>query len=73
MRPRATGSVAHMRTGRNPVLPGTVARWENRILPMASAFVVELPAGALPASAVAANARAVAAMAEAVAPPAPAA
>ena len=51
--------IAHMRTGRNPILPGTVARWENRVLPMASAFVVELAAGALPAWRVQANVRAV--------------
>jgi protein MpaA len=54
--------IAHMRTGRNPILPGTAARWENRVLPMASAFVVELAAGALPAWRIQANVRAVLAM-----------
>jgi murein peptide amidase A len=61
---RAYARIARMRTGRNPILPGTVARWENRILPMASAFVVELAAGALPAWRVRANVRAVLAVAQ---------
>ena len=70
---RRYAAIAGLRAVRTPLLAGTVARWTNHRLPGRSAFVVELPAGALPASAVAANARAVAAMAEAVAPPAPAA
>jgi len=70
---RRYAAIAGLRAVRTPLLTGTVARWTNHRLPGRSAFVVELPAGALPASAVAANARAVAAMAEAVAPPAPAA
>jgi len=70
---RRYAAIAGLRAVRTPLLAGTVARWSNHRLPGRSAFVVELPAGALPASAVAANARAVAAMAEAVAPPAPAA
>jgi protein MpaA len=69
---RRYAAIAGLRAVRTPLLTGTVARWTNHRLPGASAFVVELPAGALPASAVEANARAVGAMAEAVAPPAPA-
>ena len=64
-------AIAGLRAVRTPLLAGTVARWTNHRLPGRSAFVVELPAGALPVSAVDANVRAVAAMAEAVAPPAP--
>jgi protein MpaA len=69
---RQYAAIAGLRAVRTPLLAGTVARWTNHRLPGRSAFVVELPAGVLPPSAVDANARAVAAMAEAVAPPAPA-
>jgi len=51
--------IAHMRAGHYKELPGTVARWENHVLPDASAFVVELASGALPAWRVRANVRAV--------------
>ena len=50
---------AGMRAVRTPVLPGTVARWENHRLPGHSAFVVELPAGELSAAGVAAQVRAI--------------
>ena len=50
---------AGMRAVRTPVLPGTVARWENHRLPGHSAFVVELPSGALSAAGVAAQVRAI--------------
>ncbi|MEP6952690.1 MAG: DUF2817 domain-containing protein [Solirubrobacteraceae bacterium] len=69
---RQYAAIAGLRAVRTALLTGTVARWTNHRLPGRSAFVVELPAGALPASAVDANARAVSAMAQAVAPPAPA-
>jgi protein MpaA len=48
-----------MRAVRTAVLPGTVARWENHRLPGHSAFVVELPTGALSAAGVAAQVRAI--------------
>ena len=56
---RRYARVAHMRAGTYPQVPGGVARWENHVLPDASAFVVELAAGALPAWRVRANVRAV--------------
>jgi protein MpaA len=65
---RRYARIAHMRAVRYRVLPGTVARWENHVLGNASAFVVELAAGSLPAWRVRANVRAVFAMAAAVAP-----
>lgn len=65
---RRYARIAHMRAVHYVQLPGTVARWENRVLPNASAFVVELAAGALPAWRVRANERAVLATARAVAP-----
>ena len=68
---RRYAALAGLRAVRTGLLTGTVTRWSNHRLPGRSAFVVELPAGALPAPAVAANVRAVAAMAQAVAPPAP--
>ncbi len=55
--------VTGMRSVQTPVLPGTVARWENHRLPGRSAFVVELPAGSLSAAGAAAQARAVLAVA----------
>jgi protein MpaA len=60
---RRYARVAHMRATRTPTLPGTVTRWENRVLPRASAFVVELPSGALPARRVRAHVAAVLAVA----------
>jgi protein MpaA len=56
---RRYARIVHMRAVRTPRLPGTVARWENHVLPTASAFVVELPAGPLAAGRVRAHARAV--------------
>ena len=60
---RRYAHVAGMRAVRTPVLPGTVARWENHRLPAATSFVVELPAGALSAARAAVHARAVLAVA----------
>lgn len=60
---RRYARAAGMRAVRTPVLPGTVARWENHRLPSASAFVVELPAGPLPATRAAVHTRAVLAVA----------
>jgi protein MpaA len=48
-------------------LSGTATRWQNRRFPGGSAFVVELPAGRLPAAAVARHRRAVLAVARALA------
>lgn len=45
---------------RLPFLPGVATRWQNRRIPGSSAFVVELPSGALGAAALARHARAVA-------------
>jgi protein MpaA len=69
---RQYAATAGMRAVRTPLLAGTVARWTNHRLPGRSAFVVELPAGALRSSAVDAHVRAVLGAAQAVAPPAPA-
>jgi protein MpaA len=55
--------IAHMRAVHTTRLPGTVARWQNHTLPNDSAFVVELPAGRLPARSVRAHVRAVLAVA----------
>jgi protein MpaA len=68
---RLYASISGLRAVRTPLLAGTAVRWTNHRLPGRTAFVVELPAGALPASAVEAHVRAVMAMAMAVAPPAP--
>jgi protein MpaA len=57
-----------MRARRTPLLPGTVARWQNHRLPGRTAFVVELPAGRLPAGVVLAHRRAVLALASEIAP-----
>jgi protein MpaA len=43
---------AHMRVRRLAPLPGTATRWQNHGLAQTTAFVVELPAGALSAAAV---------------------
>jgi N-acetylmuramoyl-L-alanine amidase len=50
-------------------LPGTAISWQNHRFPGDTAFVVELPAGRLPAAGVARHAGAVRALARAVAPP----
>jgi Zinc carboxypeptidase len=65
---RRYARIAHMRAEHYRQIPGGVARWENHVLPTASAFVVELAAGALPRWRVRANVRAVLAVAAAVAP-----
>jgi murein peptide amidase A len=60
-------SVAHMRAHRLAPLPGTATRWQNHQLPgRTSAFVVELPAGALPPLAVRRHVRAIRAVARVV-------
>jgi murein peptide amidase A len=56
---RRYARIAHMRAAHYPQVPGGAPRWENHVLPRASAFVVELAAGALPAWRVRANIRAV--------------
>jgi N-acetylmuramoyl-L-alanine amidase len=48
---------------------GTVSSWQNSTFPGDTAFVVELPAGPLPAAGVTRHANAVLALARAVAPP----
>jgi protein MpaA len=65
---RRYARIARMRAVRYVQFPGTVARWENHVLGNATAFVVELAAGALPAWRVRANVRAVLATAAAIAP-----
>jgi hypothetical protein len=42
-----------------PPYYGTATRWENHTMPGTTAFVVELPAGPMPAAAVRRHARAV--------------
>ncbi len=49
-------------------LPGVATRWQNRVTPGGSAFVVELRAGALGATGAARQARAVGAVARYLAP-----
>jgi protein MpaA len=65
---RLYARTAGMRATRTPLLPGTVARWQNHRLPGRTAFVVELPAGRLAPAAVFAHRRAVLALAAEVAP-----
>ena len=60
---RTYARLVGMRAVRTPVLAGTVARWQNHRLPDADAFVVELPAGTLPAAAVRRHVKAVLAVA----------
>lgn len=64
---RLYARTAGMRATRTPLLPGTVARWQNHRLPGRTAFVVELPAGRLAPAAVFAHRRAVLALASEVA------
>ena len=52
-----------------PAYHGTVSSWQNSTFPGDTAFVVELPAGPLPAAGVARHSGAVLALARAVAPP----
>ena len=52
-----------------PRYHGTAISWQNHTFAGDSAFVVELPGGALPAAGVARHARAVLALAKAIAPP----
>lgn len=56
---RRFARLAGLRAGRLPRYPGTATGWQNARLPGTTAFVVELPAGGLPAGAVARFARAV--------------
>jgi hypothetical protein len=55
-----------MRAAHYPQVPGGAPRWENHVLPDASAFAVELAAGALPAWRVRAHVRAVLSVAQRV-------
>ena len=59
-----------LKVGDAGTLPGTASRWQNRTFRGDTAFVVELPGGALNASAVRRHAASVRALAAAVAPPA---
>jgi N-acetylmuramoyl-L-alanine amidase len=54
---------------RLPAYHGTATSWQNRTFPSDSAFVVELPGGALPRAAVRRHAGAVLRVARAIAPP----
>jgi protein MpaA len=63
---RRYARIAHMRTGTYPQVPGGAPRWENHVLPTASAFAVELAAGPLPRWRVRANVRAVLSVAQRV-------
>jgi N-acetylmuramoyl-L-alanine amidase len=54
---------------RLPRYHGTASSWQNHAFPGDTAFVVELPGGALPAAGVLRHARAVLGLARAVAPP----
>lgn len=65
---RLYARTAGMRATRTPLLPGTVARWQNHRLPGRTAFVVELPAGRPSRGAVLRHRRAVLALAREVAP-----
>jgi protein MpaA len=56
---RRYARLAHMRAAHYPQVPGGAPRWENHVLPGASAFAVELAAGPLPAWRVRAHVRAV--------------
>lgn len=59
---------ARMRIRTLDRLPGTAPRWQEHVLPASTAFVVELPAGALPARAVRRHVAAVLDVAETLAP-----
>lgn len=59
---------ARMRVRTLDRLPGTAPRWQEHVLPSSTAFVVELPAGALPRAAVRRHVAAVVDVAETVAP-----
>jgi murein peptide amidase A len=63
---RRFAHAAGLRLRRLPREPGSAVTWENHRFPRATAFVVELPAGALPAAAVERLARAVYAVARPV-------
>jgi protein MpaA len=60
---RRYARIAGLPARRLGALPGVATRWQNRRDPGTSAFVVELPGGALSATAAAHNARAVRAVA----------
>ncbi len=59
---RRYAHLAGLRATCTPLLPGTAALWGNHALPRTTAFVVELPAGAVGPAALAAHLRAVRAM-----------
>jgi protein MpaA len=61
-------AVAGMRARRLAPLAGTATRWQNHRLTATSSFVVELPAGALPAAAVRRQVRAITAVARLLVP-----
>ena len=56
---RRYAHAAHMRFAAVRWPDGTATRWQNRRFPGAASFVVELPAGSLSPSEVAAQARAI--------------
>ena len=62
--PRRYAHLAGLRATCTPLLPGTASLWANHTLPGTTAFVVELPAGQVGASALAAHLRAVRALEE---------
>jgi protein MpaA len=64
---RRYAATARMRATRLAPLPGTATRWQNHRLTDTSSFVVELPAGPLPAAAVGRHVRAITAVARLVA------
>jgi murein peptide amidase A len=60
--PRRYAQLAHLRATCLPFLPGTATGWSKHTFPGATAFVVELPAGAVGRGALARHVRAVRAM-----------
>jgi protein MpaA len=60
--PRRYAQLAHLRATCLPFLPGTATGWSNHTFPGTTAFVVELPAGAVGAAALADHVQAVRAM-----------
>jgi protein MpaA len=62
---RRYARTARMRVRRLARLPGTASRWQEHALPATTSFVVELPAGRLPAAAIARHVAAIDALARA--------
>jgi protein MpaA len=60
---RRYAATVRMRVRRIAPLPGTAARWQNHRLTTATAFIVELPGGALPGAAVRRHVQAIGAVA----------